>query len=175
VKYCDLAIGEFIQKASQKPWFSNTLFVIVADHCAGSAGQAELPFMEYQIPLIIYNPGLVRPQKVDQLCSQIDVAPTLLGIMNFTYNTKFFGKDILKMNPEEGRAFISNYQKLGYIKNDRLTILSPQQKVTHYRINPQTGEMVAVPVDQEIQNETIIYYQSANYVYKNKLNKWDGE
>lgn len=173
VKYCDLAIGEFIQKARQKPWFNNTLFVIVADHCAGSAGQAELPFMEYQIPLIIYNPGLVQPQQIGQLCSQIDVAPTLLGILNWTYDSKFFGKDILKMKPEDGRAFISNYQKLGFIKNDRLTILSPQQKVTHYQINPQTGEMVAVPIDQDIQNETIIYYQSANYVYKNKLNKWE--
>jgi len=173
VKYCDFAIGEFIRKASQKPWFSNTLFVIIADHCAGSAGQAELPFMEYQIPFLIYNPGIVRPQQIDKLCSQIDVAPTLLGIMNWTYNSKFFGKDILRMTEEEERAFISNYQKLGFIKNDRLTILSPQQKVTHYQINPKSGEMKASQNDPENENETIIYYQSANYVYKNKLNKWN--
>jgi len=173
IKYCDFAIGEFIQKASEKPWFKNTIFVIVADHCAGSAGQAELPFMEYQIPFMIYNPGLVRPQQISKLCSQIDVAPTLLGVMNWSYKTKFFGKDILKMAPEEERAFISNYQKLGYIKNDRLSILSPQQKITHYKINPQTGEMKVEATDPEIENEAIIYYQSANYVYKNKLNKWD--
>jgi len=61
VKYCDYAIGELIRKASTKPWFSNTLIVIMADHCAGSAGQAELPFMEYQIPLIIYNPAILPP------------------------------------------------------------------------------------------------------------------
>lgn len=173
VKYCDYAIGEFIRKASKKPWFKNTLFLIVADHCAGSAGQAELPFMEYQIPFLIYNPGLVHPQQIAKLCSQIDVAPTLLGVMNWTYKSKFFGKDIVKMSPDEERAFISNYQKLGYIKNDRLSILSPQQKITHYKIDPQTGEMKMEPVDPEIQNETIIYYQSANYVYKNKLNKWN--
>ena len=173
IKYCDFAIGEFIQKASERPWFKNTIFVIVADHCAGSAGQAELPFMEYQIPFMIYNPALVRPQQIGKLCSQIDVAPTLLGVMNWSYNTKFFGKDILKMTPEEERAFISNYQKLGYIKNDRLSILSPQQKITHYKINAQTGEMKVEATDPEIENEAIIYYQSANYVYKNKLNKWD--
>jgi len=173
IKYCDFAIGEFIQKASEKPWFKNTIFVIVADHCAGSAGQAELPFMEYQIPFMIYNPGLVRPQQISKLCSQIDVAPTLLGVMNWSYKTKFFGEDILKMTHEEERAFISNYQKLGYIKNDRLSILSPQQKITHYKINAQTGEMKVEATDPEIENEAIIYYQSANYVYKNKLNKWD--
>jgi phosphoglycerol transferase MdoB-like AlkP superfamily enzyme len=175
VKYCDFAIGEFIQKARLKPWFKNTLFVILADHCAGSAGKAELPFMEYQIPLIIYNPGLVSPQQISKLCSQIDVAPTLMGVMNWSYKSKFFGKDILKMTPEEERAFISNYQKLGYIKNDRLTILSPQQKITHYKINPQTGEMKTEAMDQDLQKEAIIYYQSANYVYKEKLDKWDGK
>jgi len=173
VKYFDYAVGEFLRKASQKPWFKNTLFVIVADHCAGSAGQAELPFMEYQIPYLIYNPGLVHPQQISKLCSQIDVAPTLLGVMNWSYKTKFFGKDIVKMAPDEERAFISNYQKLGYIKNDRLTILSPQQKVTHYQIDPQTGEMKTTQNDAEYENEAIIYYQSANYVYKNKLNKWN--
>lgn len=173
VKYCDYAIGEFIQKASQKPWFKNTLFVIIADHCAGSAGKAELPFMEYQIPFIIYNPVLVRPQQVGKLCSQIDVAPTLLGVLNWSYNTKFFGKDILKMTSEEERAFISNYQKLGYIRNDHLSILSPQQKITHYRIDPENGEMKVETADPEIEKEAIIYYQSANYVYKNKLNKWN--
>ncbi len=175
VKYSDFSIGEFIQKASKKPWFENTLFVILADHCAGSAGKAELPFMEYQIPFIIYNPGLVHPEQINKLCSQIDVAPTLLGVMNWTYKTKFFGKDILKMAPDEERAFISNYQKLGFIKNDRLTILSPQQKITHYKIDVQTGEMITVAMDPEIQNEAIIYYQSANYVYKEKLDKWDGK
>lgn len=175
VKYCDFAIGEFIHKASRKPWYNNTLFVILADHCAGSAGQAELPFMEYQIPFIIYNPNLIHPQQISKLCSQIDVAPTLFGVMNWTYKSKFFGKDIMKMAPDEERAFISNYQKLGYIKNNRLTILSPQQKITYYRINDQTGEMVTETSDDELQKESIIYYQSANYVNKEKLDKWDGK
>jgi len=173
VKYCDYSIGEFIKKASMKPWFKNTVFVILADHCAGSAGQTELPFLEYQIPLIIYNPGLLKPQQIDKLCSQIDVAPTLLGVMNWTYDSKFFGKDIIKMAPDEERAFISNYQKLGYIKNNQLTILSPQQKVTNYKIDALSGEMLSEPIDQKLQNEAIIYYQSASYLYKNKLDKWD--
>jgi phosphoglycerol transferase MdoB-like AlkP superfamily enzyme len=172
VKYCDYAIGEFIRKAKSKPWFKNTLFVIVADHCAGSAGKAELPFMQYQIPLIIYNPNLIQPQKVSKLCSQIDVAPTLLGVMNWSYTSKFFGKDILKMAPDEERAFISNYQKLGYIENNRLTVLSPQQKITCYAINPLTGDMKSESVDKNLQDKAITYYQSAEYVYKHKLDKW---
>ena len=106
VKYCDYAIGELIRKASTKPWFNNTLIIVMADHCAGSAGQAELPFMEYQIPFIIYNPSLIQPQKADQLSSQVDVAPTLFGLLNWSYESKFFGKDILKMNPQDERHLL---------------------------------------------------------------------
>lgn len=173
VKYCDYAIGEFIRKASKKPWFSNTLVVIMADHCAGSAGQTELPFMEYQIPLIIYNPAIIQPQRIDKLSGQIDVAPTLLALLNWNYESKFFGKDILKMKPDEERAFIANYQKLGYVKNDRLTILSPQQKVTSYKINRHTGVIERKTVDEESLNDAVTYYQSASFVQKNRLNKWD--
>ncbi len=175
VKYCDYAIGELIRKASKKPWFSNTLIVIMADHCAGSAGQSELPFMEYQIPLIIYNPTIIQPQRNDHLSSQIDVAPTLLGLLNWNYESKFFGKDILKMKPEDQRAFIANYQKLGYIKNNRLTILSPQQKVTSYQIDRFTGVIDRQKVDEDVLNDAVTYYQSANYVQKNRLNKWEGK
>jgi len=173
VKYCDYAIGELIRKASNKPWFSNTLIVIMADHCAGSAGQTELPFMEYKIPLIIYNPALITPQKNDKLSSQIDVAPTLLGLLNWNYESKFFGKDILKMKTEDERAFIANYQKLGYIKNNRLTILSPQQKVTSYKIDRFAGKVELQAVDEESLDDAVTYYQSANYIQKNRLNKWE--
>jgi phosphoglycerol transferase MdoB-like AlkP superfamily enzyme len=173
VKYCDYAIGEFISKAKLKPWFDNTIFVIVADHCAGSSGQTELPILEYQIPLIIYNPNLIKPQRIDKLASQIDVGPTLLGLMNWTYKSKFFGKDILKMGPSDERAFIANYQKLGFVKNDRITILSPQQKASFYKFNRHTGEMIEQPIDNEILKEAINYYQSANYVQKKQLNKWE--
>jgi hypothetical protein len=56
-----------------------------------------------------------------------------------------------------------------------LTILSPQQRITDYKIDPLSGEMIVAPIDEKIQNEAIIYYQSANYIYKEKLDKWDGK
>ncbi|HNA14713.1 MAG TPA: sulfatase-like hydrolase/transferase, partial [Cyclobacteriaceae bacterium] len=61
VKYTDYAIGKFIREASKKPWFENTVFVIVADHCASSAGKTELPIEKYHIPMLIYSPSHVQP------------------------------------------------------------------------------------------------------------------
>jgi phosphoglycerol transferase MdoB-like AlkP superfamily enzyme len=99
VKYTDYAIGRFIKACSKKPWFQNTMFVIVADHCASSAGKTELPIEKYHIPLFIYSPGNIEPAKMDRLMSQIDIGPTLLGLLNFSYTSKFFGYDIFKLEP----------------------------------------------------------------------------
>lgn len=60
VKYTDYAIGHFIDQARKKPWFNETLFVIVADHCASAAGKTKLPVAGYHIPLILYAPALLK-------------------------------------------------------------------------------------------------------------------
>ncbi len=171
VKYTDYAINEFIKKCKTKPWFDNTVFVIVSDHCGGSAGRAELPVREYHIPLIIYNPKLFEPKIIHTQASQIDVAPTILGILNWTYKSKFFGKDIFKMHKNSQRALIANYQKLGYLCGDKLMILSPQEKVTFYKYDKPTENLEKIKLSEEIVKQTVAYYQVAAYMYKNKLNK----
>jgi len=128
IKYTDYAIGQFIAQASTKPWFTNTLFVIVADHCASSAGRADLPIRKFEIPMLFYNPSLLPPRRIGALCSQIDYPPTLLALMNWSYPSRFFGKDILRMTPADERAFIGTYQKLGLLSKDRLVVLKPLRR-----------------------------------------------
>jgi len=168
VKYTDYAIGNFIKEASQKSWFSNTLFVIVADHCASSAGKTELPVNKYHIPMLIYSPGNIEPGKMDRLMSQIDVGPTLLGLLNFSYSSKFYGYDIFKLEPGRERAFISTYQNLGYIKGDKLVILSPQLKVESFQVSGK-NEQVKTKSEQKLVNEAIAWYQTASYSFANGL------
>ena len=163
VKYTDYAIGELIRKAKEKPWFANTIFVIVADHCAGSAGKMDLPVKKYRIPLIIYNPELLRPQRVDKLCSQIDFAPTLLGLLNWSYESQFYGKDILRMKPDDERALIGTYQKLGYMKQDLLTVLKPIRDVSTYRFDLSNGIQIPAAEDPDFVKQAIAYYQTATY------------
>lgn len=165
VEYTDYAIGELFKSIKTKPWFKNTIFVIIADHCGGSAGRSELPIGEYQIPMIIYNPHIITPQKVDKLSCQIDFGPTLLGLMNWSYHSEFMGKDIFKMKPEDERAFIGNYQKLGYIKNDKLLILSPQNRVSCFKFNRYNCDATPVNVDQSMQDISISYYQLASHLF----------
>jgi len=171
VKYTDYAIGKFIKESRNKPWFDSTIFVIVADHCASSAGKTELPVNRYHIPAMIYSPANIQPARMERLMSQIDLGPTLLGILNFSYETKFFGYDIFKLEAGRERVFISTYQNLGYIKNDKLVILYPQKKVKTFKPNFDDGTAVPIADETELTNEAVSWYQTASYEFKNGLYK----
>lgn len=165
VKYTDYAIGRFIDQAKQKPWFADTLFVIVADHCASAAGKTQLPVGGYHIPLILYAPALLPPGRVDRLASQIDIPPTLLDILGLPGDDHFFGNSLFHGNPGLERAFISNYQELGYLKNDRLIVLGPKRRVDTYAIDTQ-GDARPAPMNERLRDEAVAYYQSAFQAFK---------
>lgn len=161
VKYTDYAIGKFLADAKNRPWFDNTLFVIVADHTAGSAGKTELNPEGYHIPMMIYAPGIIAPQKVEKLVSQIDIAPTVLALLNMSYESRFYGQDVLDKNAKE-RAFISNYLQLGYLSRDELVVFKPVKEIEHYS---KVGERFVKDdiSDADFTSEGITYFQSASY------------
>ena len=169
VKYTDYAIGKLIENAKTKPWFKDTLFVIVADHCSSAAGKTKLPVEKYHIPLFFYAPDLLPPGHYSRMVSQIDIAPTLLDILGAKGSQHFFGQSLFKAVREKmpQRAFISNYQELGYYKNDTLIVLSPKQKAEAYRVDPVTLESTPAALNETLLNEAIAYYQTAARAYKN--------
>lgn len=168
VKYTDYAIGRFIDEAKTKSWFKDTLFVIVADHCASVAGKTRLPMDRYRIPLIFYGPDLVRPGAYHRMVSQIDVAPTLLDLLGMKGGDHFFGQSMFEAAahhlPE--RAFISNYQQLGYYKEGILTVLEPKQRIESFRIDPDTYASTPAPVDGARVEEAVAFYQTAARAFK---------
>ncbi len=169
VKYTDYAINKFLNDASRKDWYANTLFIIVADHCASSAGKTELPIEKYHIPMIIFSPGNIHSGKQDRLMSQIDIAPTILGLLNFSYTSKFFGYDIFTLPKGKERAFISTYQLLGYMKQDSLVILAPNKPAEVYLTGNKNEIVRNIPTRESasaIANEAITWYQGASNAFK---------
>lgn len=180
VKYTDYAIGKLIEDASKKPWFKNTIFVVIADHCAGSAGNTDLPLWRYQIPAIFYAPNIIKPRKFDKMISQIDIAPTLLGIMNFEYKSTFFGNDVIRNEKYiQQRALYGIYDKVGYLKDNKLYVLLPRKtsKVfdVHFKKFGWDGseEKITKDFNQDHFNEAIDYYRVANHLFSNGLLKKD--
>jgi phosphoglycerol transferase MdoB-like AlkP superfamily enzyme len=165
VKYTDWAIGDFIDRASSRPWFSNTVFLIVADHCASSAGMTDLPVERYHIPAMVYAPGLVSPREEGRLASQIDLAPTLLGLLKFKYHSRFMGHDLMDLEPGRERAFISTYQDLGVLKGNSLLRLDPRGGAHAVKVEngQSTGE--AARIDWNDVADGISWYQGAAWAY----------
>jgi phosphoglycerol transferase MdoB-like AlkP superfamily enzyme len=179
VMYTDYALKQFFEMAKKQAWFKNTVFVIVADHCASSSGKTELPMDKYRIPAFIYAPGFIQPQKFTKIVSQIDIMPTVLGILNFNYTSKFFGQNVLQKNYNP-RAFIATYQDLGYIKEDVLTIISPIKKIKQFDLIQQKNKALGTDysiiyeekpktkIDEKLKKETIAIYQTASHILKTK-------
>jgi phosphoglycerol transferase MdoB-like AlkP superfamily enzyme len=164
VSYTDWAIGNFMDQARKKPWFDNTLFVIVADHTHKGRGRQELPPENYHIPMVILAPQHVQPGRVHTLASQIDVAPTILGLLNFSYESKFYGHDILREGREHPRAFLANYQTVGYYEQGRVVELKPNQRA---RVVMASDGSLAPndALSASLTAEAISYYQLASEAY----------
>lgn len=159
VRYTDYAVGKFLDDAQKEPWFNDTVFIFIADHTAGSAGKEELTVGKYHIPLFIYAPGFIAPREVTTLTSQIDLAPTLLGLLNFTYKSRFYGRDVLHDTGMPPRAFISNYQKMGYLTGETLAILKPGKHFSEYRNGQPVAEDAA---DTTVLRDAISTYLHAS-------------
>ncbi len=184
VKYTDYSLRKFFEMAKQQDWYKNTVFVIIADHCASSAGDTELPMDKYKIPAMIFSEGFIKPEKFTKTMSQIDVMPTLFGLLNFNYQSKFLGQDVFKKEFQP-KAYIATYEDLGFIKDNYLTIISPVRKVKQYVLKQQKNMLppdfniyfdeknVKTPnQNKKLVEETISAYQSTSYwLKKNQLNR----
>ncbi len=172
LKYTDYAIGQFLAEAKEKPWFANTVFLFVADHTAGSAGKEDLPVANYHIPLFIYAHGLIEPARVSRLTSQIDIAPTLLGLLGFDYTSTFFGRNVLREQAGAGRALIGNYQHLGLFDGRDLAILSPKRAMRRHDDALGISHESLAGADDDLVARDIAYYQGASHAFTEGLLSW---
>jgi phosphoglycerol transferase MdoB-like AlkP superfamily enzyme len=160
-KYADWAIGALIREAKSHAWFDNTIFVFVADHTSHGRGRMDLPPENYHIPMIIYGPKWIKPATIDYVCSQIDVGPTVLSLLNFSYRSSFFGQDILSEGQFHQRALMANYLTVGYMQDGKIVELGPKRKVRV--VDAISGnEITDGTKEKKLVNETISYYQIAS-------------
>ncbi len=166
VKYSDWAIGKFIEEASSRPWFKDTVFVFVADHTSHARGRTDLPPENYHIPLIVYAPGLVAPQTIDAVASQIDVGPTILALLNVSYTSQFFGQDILTEGRHHQRALMANYLTVGHMEDGVIVELSPKRRARVLEAGSGHALAPGDPRSTPSIKETIAYYQVATHILR---------
>jgi len=166
VRYADYALGYFLREAEKQPWFDDTIFVVVADHGARVYGKAEIPLASYEIPLMIYAPKHVSPRRVDTLMSQIDVAPTVLGLLGLPYEAPFFGQDVLHAEESSRVALFSHDHDVAIYRDGRLAVLGMDGRVRDYLYDRNHEEFAPVASDSALDALGIAYFQTAAELFK---------
>ena len=170
VRYADHAFGRFMAQARTHAFFSNTLFVVMGDHGARVYGAAEIPLASYQVPVLFYAPGVIPAgARIGILASSLDVPPTLLGVLGFEYDSRFFGHDLFRIDPAQGRALMTHNNDIALMRDSRMAVLGLQESTSLYDLQPDgTLAPVSKPDAQgrELIEDAIAYYDGADQQYR---------
>ena len=171
VRYADFALGRFVAEARRHAFFDDTLFVLMGDHGPRVYGSAEIPMPSYEIPILFYGPKLVRPgARVPTIASAMDVPPTVLGLLGVDYESKFFGRDVLRLDPSLGRALMTHNNQIALLQGDDLATLGLHRSATAYRYDRANETLVPVGVPGAGTSpgieDAIAYFDGADKLYR---------
>jgi len=180
IQYTDWAIGQFIKKARHSDYFDNTIFVITADHCGGFLSTEPEPTAQ-RIPFLIYAPAIIgkKGKTLSQICSQTDVAPTIMHLLGGKYKHSFFGSSVLSRSNEQGMALLQNSQGVlsfidgrhymvrvvPYKKTSVLYRFQPPDKVITLKQNTFRHQKIRA----DLENKCLSLIQSAFCLYHNQI------
>ncbi|QEI05207.1 sulfatase-like hydrolase/transferase [Pigmentiphaga aceris] len=171
VRYADYAIGHFFDKLQTRPWAKDTMLVIVADHGARVYGRAEVPVSTYEIPLVIHAPAYIQPQRIDTLASQIDVGPTILGLLHLSYDSRLPGRDILRMKPEDGYAVFNHNRDSAMMRGDRVATLGFGKTMQTEIYDPVSKQLRPAPHDPQLESDAQALFQTSQQMFVSGLQK----
>lgn len=178
--YTDYCFKAFIENARKQSWFNNTIFVFVGDH--GVEGETSEMYPEAwqkgslsdeHIPLLFYAPQLLTPQKRNEVVSQIDLLPTLAGMLHQPYTNTTLGRDLLNSKKKMDAAFIIHHDegKIGVITNDYYFVknlrISKQELMPVTYNESHLGNQQKDSIENKLSQLTSAIYETAKWMLVN--------
>ena len=162
VRYADYALGSFIDQAEKTSWGKNTLFIIVADHDARVYGSQLVPMRHYRIPILMLAPGHLRPQVIQTRIGQIDIAPTVMGILGLPFTAPFYGQDVLHWPEGKKHLILVNHGRdVALLAGSKLAVLGLHKSATVFDYDAGNNIMRRIDADAELLDLATAYYQTA--------------
>lgn len=184
-RYTDYCYRKFITTAKEQAYFKNTIFIFVGDHgITGDAGDmfpkawSDQRLTNEHVPLLFYSPSLLQPKRLNNICSQVDILPTIAGLCNITYTNSTLGQDLLD----------SNSSHMAFIFDPDLNMTGVIKGNYYYRkqLNTNKGELVSIinnekpaadsatqSVTNQMRTLSDAIYESAKYMLPNNKKKKD--
>lgn len=160
VSYADWSIGQFLKGVRNEAWFDNTIFVFVADHGL-KVGESpyDMTLSYNHIPILFYAPKILgKPRKLDNFMGQVDIFPTIMGLMNVNYINNTLGVDVLK-NPRPCMYFSAD-SRIGCIDKNWLYVYRFGGTESLYKY--QSGDLKDYAADHKPQVEKLKNYSFSN-------------
>ncbi len=178
-RYTDFCYQKFMEAASREKYFRNTIFVFIGDHgIPGNAGTmfpnawTEQRLTAEHVPLLFYAPALLPAQRLDKICSQMDVMPTIAGLSKIQYINSSLGKDLLDSTSSQfAFIFDPDYNMTGVVKGDYF--YRSQQKTNKEEFVSITGnaepakDSATMAIKHEMRLLSDAIYESAKYLLLN--------
>lgn len=122
-KFADYSIGRFVNAVKDKEWAKNTIFVFVADHGENRRKPIEIDWKKFSNPLVIWTPGgQLKHEIIDKAGSQLDLLPTIMGLLGGNYIHSAWGKDLLSEENKDGFAYVVENNFVGIIDKENIYI-----------------------------------------------------
>jgi len=171
VKYTDFAIGQFFDRAQKESFWTNTVFVVVADHGARVYGRQTIPMKSYEIPFLVLGPAAVAaPERIGTPGGQVDVAPTILGLIGRPYESTFFGRDLRRMAEGTGRSLLHHNRDIGLYEKGELVVLGLNKTAEHFHGDAKHGGLAPEPAFDEaarsVEADAEAIFQVADDLYR---------
>lgn len=178
--YTDYCIKKFMEAAKNSPYFKNTIFVFTGDHGVEGNATAIYPqawteqrLSDEHVPLLFYAPALLTPQKRTEAVSQIDILPTVAGMLQQPYLNTTLGRDLLDTNKKEDAAFIIYHAPgwIGVVNNDyyyRKNIRIKKEELVPVRNNlPVLNNVQEDSIKAHLSQLTSAIYETARWMLIN--------
>ena len=124
IHYADWSIGQFMERARREPWFDNTVFIFTADHTHRARGPFANLCDRFDIPLVIYAPGLLEPGVDTRVASHVDIFDTVMGLLGVQAEYASTGHSLLGP-PVSGRVLVRSGDNVGLVTADRCFMYKP--------------------------------------------------
>ncbi len=172
VRYSDRTLADYLDRAEAEGLLEHTVVLFVGDHGARVYGSEEIPAASYRVPALIVAPeAKYADRTIDRLCSQVDLAPTLLSIAGIDYAAPFFGSDLLALPPNgPGRAWLIHNRNIGLLTDTNLTVLGLRGTTTFYRRSARDSDAFALvresPALMKGADRAAATFQAASLLYE---------
>ena len=178
--YTDYCFKKLIENAKKESWFNNTIFAFVGDHGVEGETAAIYPnawekgaLSDEHVPLLFYAPQLLNPETRHEVVSQIDILPTIAGMVHQPYMNTTLGRDVLNSKGRKDAAFIIHHDEgnIGVVTDDYYFVKNLRiNKETLMPINSNTLSLDAKQQDsvkKKLSQLTSAIYETAKWMLVN--------